>query len=390
MLGPAALALSACQRDQPAGGAGMDLSRDHWMRFPGKVPLRLLTDRPPQLETPLHYFQQDFTPNEAFFVRWHLAGIPTYVDPIAFRLTVEGQVRKPLELSIDDIKRKFEPVKLAAVNQCSGNSRSYFDPPVPGGQWRHGAMGNAMWTGARMKDVLAAAGLGAGAIEASFRGLDEAPLVTTPAFEKSLPLEKVVDPDTIIAYEMNGEALPLLNGYPMRLIVPGWYATYWVKALRRVTVRTAETKLKNFWMEKAYRIPNTPDGGEDPEKLDEDTVPINKFSVRSVIVKPEPAERVRVGQVYEAQGLAMDSGVGIRTVEVSTDGGKSWGEAQLDAPLGRYAWRRWRMQWRPERAGSYDIRARATNEAGQGQSERYWNHGGYMRNVIERVSVEAV
>jgi DMSO/TMAO reductase YedYZ molybdopterin-dependent catalytic subunit len=210
------------------------------VRFPEKTDLILLTDRPPQLETPPHYFLQDITPNDAFFVRWHLEGIPTSVDLAAFRLQVGGHVEKPLVLSVADLRSQFEPVSLVAVNQCSGNSRSFFEPRVPGGQWRNGAMGNARWTGARLRDLLDRAGVRPGAVDVSFSGLDRAALAATPGFVKSLGIDHARDGEILVAYEMNGADLPMLNGFPVRLVVPGWYATYWVKALSNITVLPAK------------------------------------------------------------------------------------------------------------------------------------------------------
>src|SRR5438876_4823089 len=254
------------------------------VRFPEKRELILLTGRPPQLETPLHYFRQDLTPNEAFYVRWHLEGIPTSVDPGVFRLQIGGHVQKLASLSMNDLRTQFEPFSLIAVNQCSGNSRSFFEPRVPGGQWRNGAMGNARWTGVRLRDLLDRSGVKAGAVEVSFEGLDRAPLVATPRFAKALRVDHARDGEVLVAYEMNGAELPMLNGYPLRLVVPGWYATYWVKALREITVLSE--KFHGFWMDKAYRIPNTPNANEDPEHLATETVPINRLSLRSLFVRP--------------------------------------------------------------------------------------------------------
>jgi DMSO/TMAO reductase YedYZ molybdopterin-dependent catalytic subunit len=214
----------------------------------------LLTDRPPQLETPLRYFQHDFTPNDAYFVRWHLAGVPTSVNVDQWKLQVGGFVNRSLQLSLDDLKRNFEPVSLVAFNQCSGNSRGYFSPQVPGGQWRNGAMGNARWVGVRLKDVLDRAGVRPGSVEVSFRGLDVPPLSATPVIERALPVDKSRDGEILIAYQMNNQPLPLLNGFPVRLVVPGWYATWWIKSLTYITVR--DKPLHNFWMDTAYRIPN--------------------------------------------------------------------------------------------------------------------------------------
>jgi DMSO/TMAO reductase YedYZ molybdopterin-dependent catalytic subunit len=193
---------------------------DGLLRFPGKAPLRALNDRPPLLESPWSAYQHDLTPNELFYVRWHLQVIPTSVDRRTWRLKVAGHVERPLELSMDDLK-KMDATSLVAVNQCSGNSRSFFSPPIPGGQWRNGAMGNAHWTGVKLRDVLKRAGLKSGSADVSFHGLDNAGLPTVPDFAKSLTIEHANEEEVLLAYEMNGEPLPMLNGFPLRLVVPG-------------------------------------------------------------------------------------------------------------------------------------------------------------------------
>lgn len=360
-----------------------ELQSRELVRFPDKVPLILLTDRPPQLETPLQYFFSDLTPNDAFFVRWHLSGIPTSVDLRTFRLEVSGLVQKPLSLSLDELKSKFEPISVVAVGQCAGNSRSFFRPMVPGGQWTHGAMGNAQWKGARLKDVLDAANVRAGATEVYLRGLDVPPLKGTPPFEKSLKLDHARDGEVMIAYEMNGEPFPMLNGFPIRLVVPGWYATYWVKSLSAITV--SDEPLKSFWMQKAYRIPNNPAADEDPSHQSQDTIPIHRMAVHSVFLRPEPGEKLLAGRSYQLEGLAMDGGSEIRRVEVSKDGGQTWSDVSLDPEIGKYSWRRWRADWIPPARGNYRLMARATNAAGEAQLASQWNHSGYQRSVIEHL-----
>ena len=245
--------------------------------------------------------QTDLTPNDAFFVRWHLSGIPTTVDLQTFRLEVGGHVSKPMSLSLSELRSKFEPVSLVALAQCAGNFRSLFEPRVAGGQWGSGAMGNARWKGVRLKDVLDAAGVKPGAVQVGLRGLDVPPLATTPVFQKSLEIDHARDGEVMIAYEMNGEPLPMLNGYPIRLIVPGWYATYWVKSLATITV--LDQPLKTFWMDKAYRIPDNPQANEEPQHLATATVPINRMPVHSIFVKPEPGEQLRAGKRYQLAGI---------------------------------------------------------------------------------------
>src|SRR5882724_2356238 len=241
-------------------------------RYPEKKDLILLTSRPPQLETPMAYFDRAITPNDVFFVRYHLFPIPTSVDLATWRLKVHGRVDKPLELSLSDLKTKFPAARLTAVAQCVGNSRGRFQPRVLGGQWGDGAMGNAEWVGARLRDVLSLAGIRAGAVQATFDGLDKPAFSTVPDFVKSLDVSRIMeDPDVIVAYQMNGQPLPILNGYPARLVIPGWYATYWVKNMSEIEV--IDQVFEKFWMKPGYRIPDNPCGCVPPGTAPARTVP---------------------------------------------------------------------------------------------------------------------
>ncbi|HWB54558.1 MAG TPA: molybdopterin-dependent oxidoreductase, partial [Tepidisphaeraceae bacterium] len=259
-----------------ADGDAPKITTDPWrkqlVRFPQKTDLILMTSRPPQLETPLKYFKTEITPNDAFFVRWHEAGIPTQVDTATFRLNIGGHVDNALHLSVDDLKQNFQPVSLVAVAQCAGNSRSFFEPRVAGTQWGNGAVGNAKWTGVRLSDVLKSAGVKPGAVQVSFQGMDLPPLPDTPPFIKALDADHAMDGQVMIAYAMNDSDLPMLNGYPIRLVVPGWYATYWVKSLHHITV--LNEPFKGYWMDTAYRIPDNPDANESPTDLATKTVPV--------------------------------------------------------------------------------------------------------------------
>jgi DMSO/TMAO reductase YedYZ molybdopterin-dependent catalytic subunit len=237
----------------------------------------------------------------------------------------------------------------------------------------------------RLKDVLDAAGVLPGAIQVGLRGLDVPPLEKTPPFQKSLQMDHARDGEVMIAYEMNGEPLPMLNGFPIRLVVPGWYATYWVKALSSITV--LDEPLKTFWMDKAYRIPDNANANEEPGHLSAVTVPITRMSVHSIFVQPEPGERLHAGQRYELAGIANDGTSGIRRVEVSKDGGQSWSDATLGPDLGKYSWRQWRADWTPPAQGTYRLMVRATTDSGETQQTEQWNRSGYQRNVIEHQDV---
>src|SRR5579862_3610076 len=296
--------------------------------FPQKGAMILQRTRPPLLETPFEVFDQGvFTPNDRFYVRWHLANIPTTVDPVAFRLNVRGHVRQPVSLTLDDLVREFNPFEVAAVNQCSGNSRGFFKPRVPGGEWANGAMGNALWKGVRLKDVLDRAGVKAGAVQVRFNGLDTGVIPQTPDFMKSLAIDHARDGEVMIAYAMNGEQLPLLNGFPLRLVVPGWYATYWVKMLNDIEVLDAPDD--NFWTAKAYLIPDTPHASIAPGQQGVKMVPINRMVPRSFFTNVEDGAVLHVGQAITLRGIAFGGAAAVKAVDFSADGGKSWQPAQL-------------------------------------------------------------
>jgi sulfite dehydrogenase (cytochrome) subunit A len=362
------------------------------VKYPQKRPMLLLTSRPPQLETPFSVFNEGvLTPNDAHFVRYHLSiapPAPALLTPEAFRVTVKGKVKTPLELSIADLKAKFEPVEIVAVNQCSGNSRGFFKPRVPGGQLGNGAMGNARWTGVRLRDVLNKAGLEADAVQVVFNGLDKGPLPTIPDFIKALDTDHALDPDILLAYEMNGEPLPWLNGFPLRLVVPGHYGTYWVKHLNEITV--VDSQFKGFWMDPAYRIPDNAGACVPAGAAAGKTVPITRFNVRSFITSLESGAKVKTGQSLTVRGIAFDGGYGIRDVVFSADGGRTWSTAELGKDLGKYSFREWTAPFTPKATGEQHLLVKATNIIGQSQPfEPLWNPSGYMRNVVESVTVNA-
>src|SRR5262247_546379 len=297
--------------------------------LPGKRPLIKLSYRPPNYETPLEYFRTAITPNDAFFVRYHLAGIPE-VHAKTWKLTVGGEgANGQAELTLDDLKA-FPAVELAAVNLCSGNRRGLFQPHVPGVEWGYGAMGCARWKGARLKDVLDKAGVKKEAIEIVLNGADGPPVDKTPDFIKSIPVWKAMEDTTLIAYEMNGAPLPHLNGAPARIIVPGWTGTYWMKHI--ISIKAVTRPEASFWMNPAYRIPV----GKFPvvaRFITQETAantPITEMVVNSLITSHADGASVKAGTAVG--GIAWDGGYGITAVEVSPDGGKSWVPAKLLPP----------------------------------------------------------
>ena len=354
--------------------------------FPQKGEMVLQRTRPPLLETPFEVFDGGvFTPNDRFYVRWHLAGVPETVDVSTFRLAVDGHVEKELSLSLADILQmpRFE---ITAVNQCSGNSRGFFQPRVAGGQWGHGAMGNAKWTGVRLRDLLAKAGVKPGAVQVRFNGLDEAVLPETPDFIKALDLAHADDGEVMVAYQMNGEQLPLLNGFPLRLVVPGWYSTYWVKMLNAITV--LDTPDDNFWMKTAYRIPDTPGASVKPGEKGFKTVPINKMVPRSFITNLVAGASLPLDKATPVRGIAFGGDCGVARVDLSSDGGATWMPTSLGQDEGKYSFRAWQATFAPSAKGRGALMVRATNTAGLAQPAiPPWNGGGYMLNVIETTPI---
>jgi DMSO/TMAO reductase YedYZ molybdopterin-dependent catalytic subunit len=361
--------------------------------LPGKVPLIKKTYRPPNYETPTSYFNEEFTPNNAFFVRYHIADIPE-VDAATWKLQVGGPgAKSPAEFTLDELKTGFEKVEVAAVNQCSGNRRGFSTPHVPGVEWGAGAMGNAKWAGVRLKDLLDKVGLAEGTIEIGFDGADGPIVEQTPDFLKSIPVWKAMDENTLIAYEMNGEALPHWNGFPARLVVPGWTGTYWVKHLTQI--QALNEPLKSFWMNPAYRVPRglfpLVERFTTQEPANSPNTPITEIVVNSLITNLEAGAEVKAGQPVEVKGIAWDGGYGIVEVALSSDGGKAWAPATLGRDLGRFAWRQWTYALTAAQPGTITVMVRARNKAGQTQVESLlFNGAGYHNNLVQALELKVV
>lgn len=367
------------------GGGG---ERAVTIAFPQKGKMILQRTRPPLLETPFDVFDQGIlTPNDSFFVRWHWAVIPTQIDANTFRLNVRGAVSTTLNLSLRDLLA-MPAVEMVAVNQCSGNSRGLYEPRVSGAQWSNGAMGNARWTGVRLRDVLDRAGIKAGASAVRFNGLDEPVVSDGPDFMKSLSVDHARDGEVMIAYGMNGEQMPLLNGFPLRLIVPGWYSTYWVKMLNDIEVLAGPDD--SYWMTKAYLIPDTPFAAIKPGESGFRSVPINRMLPRSFVTNIKAGARVPAGAPLALRGLAFGGDTGVRSVDISVDRAVTWQPAEIEPDEGKYSFRRWRTSIVPSR-GEQQVMVRCTNSNGEVQpSTTYWNPSGFMRNVIEALPYTAI
>ena len=348
--------------------------------IPGKRPMLLQNDFPEDLETPSKHFDSWRTPNDVFFVRQHLPR-PS-VDAASFRLKIDGRVSKPVEMTIEDLHR-LPAHDVPATLECTGNGRAFYRPRVPGMQWSRGAIGNAVWRGPRLADVLKTAGFDASAPYVTFNGADTG-VGQTPDFVRSFPMKKLLDPSTIVALEMNGERLPDLHGFPTRLIMPGWDGASWVKWLTNVTVQNEP--VKGFFMYPAYCYPKH---AVEPGKAApaDDLAMIEAMPVKSIIGSPE--ENAEVSGALTVSGVAWSGEETIERVDISTDGGSLWSPATLSSEKVRSAWRLFKYEWKPAKPGYYTILSRATDSAGHTQPVvSPWNPSGYLWNAIDRVGVK--
>jgi DMSO/TMAO reductase YedYZ molybdopterin-dependent catalytic subunit len=369
----------------PGGPTARPLTTD----FPQKGEMILQRARPPLLETPFEVFDDGvFTPNDRFYVRWHWSGLPTSINVDKYRLDVRGHVERPLALALKEIL-SLPQFEIAAVNQCSGNSRGLFQPRVAGGEWGNGAMGNARWSGVRLKDVLDLAGVKAGAIQVRFSGLDDVVTADAPRFRKSLDVDHARDGEVMIAYAMNGEQLPLLNGFPLRVVVPGWYGAYWIKTLSDIEV--LESVDDNFWMKSAYLIPDPPQANMKPGEPDVKMIPINRMAPRSFITNLKAGQTVSANAPILARGIAFGGDTAVARVDFSSDAGKTWTPATLGADQGKYSFRRWEAGFTLTDKGAATLAVRCANDGGVVQPDKAnWNPSGFMRNVVEQTPVVVV
>ena len=338
-----------------------------------KAGMIALSPRPVDLEMPVDGFVDEITPVEYFFVRSH-----TYIPEVKlqeWKFVIDGLVERPLTLTLADLKR-FPRSELVSVLESAGNGRSFYSPAVAGAQWHFGAVGNARWSGVRLRDVLQKAGLKPAASQLLMDGAD-VPLGKMPDFQRTLPVEKGLHEDTLLAWEMNGKPLTAEHGLPLRVIAPGWAGDSWVKWLRHIEVLDRE--FDGFWMKTAYRHPPrpvAPGTAVDPK----DMVPVTDLNVKSVIASP--SDWTRPGLVT-LQGVAWSNAAPVTKVEISVDAGSSWKPAVLTGKGTRYGFCRWTYSWRAEE-GSHTLISRATNAAGQTQPlQEEWNPNGYLWNVAQ-------
>lgn len=348
----------------------------------GKEKLLVRSMRPPDYETPVALLDSWITPVEHFYVRCHMPP-PIGVDAATWTLQIEGEVDTPATFSLDQL-RKMPPVTVTTVLECAGNGRAFFDPPVAGVQWAKGAVGNARWTGVRMADLLKRAGLRPTGRFVTMDGADRG-MAQQPDFVRQVPIAKAMHPDTLIAYEMNGEPIHPLHGFPLRAIIPGWEGAYSVKWL--TALRVLDREFDGFWVATAYRYPTkvvAPGAAVDAK----DMAPLTGLVVKSLVTAPQAGAVMEMGTIAVA-GFAWAGETDIARVDVSIDHGASWQPARLVGERAKYAWRRFEFSFDATRAESYLIMSRATDANGRTQPiVPPWNPSGYLWNAPDSVRIE--
>ncbi len=338
------------------------------------------SDRPQDLETPAHLLNSWITPNALFYVRSHF--YTPSIQEAEWTLRIDGEVASPIELTLQQIKR-FPSRTTVVTMECAGNGRAFFEPPVAGVQWERGAVGTAAWTGVRLSDLLRKAGVKSSARHLWLDGADRG-LGRAPDFVRNVPMDKAMDPDTLLAYEMNGQPLPVSHGFPLRAIVPAWEGAYSVKWLTHLQVSDHEHD--GAFVQAGYRYPRRriPPGTLVSQA---DTVPLKELAVKSLITSPATDSVVPPGRI-PISGFAWAGEAEIERVEVSTDNGRTWAPARLGQNKARYAWREFECAWRPTEPGSYLVLSRAIDSRGRGQPiVAEWNPGGYLWNAVDHVRV---
>lgn len=357
--------------------------------IPGKPGINVLEARPINAEYGAHMLDDEVTPIERHFVRQHgmVSERAEKQDLQGWALVIDGEVNKPLKLSMDDLK-KFPEVSMKIAIECAGNGRGLFNPPVRGNPWTYGAVGCSEWTGVRLRDVLKAAELKSSAVYTGHYG-DDPPLAGN-AFSRGIPIAKAMDEHTLIAYKMNGQPIPALHGFPTRLVVPGWVGSCSQKWLNRIWVRDKEHDSDKM-TGKAYRVPPFPyKPGQAPGK-DEKWNIVTAWSIKSMITSPAADGMAKVGQALQVRGFAWAGEDEVDHVEISTDFGATWQKAKLNAPANKYAWQRFMLELTLTNPGYYEIWARAFDNKGRAQPfVQVWNPPGYLGNMVHRVPVTVV
>ena len=359
-----------------------------------KRDLTILSDRPLNAETPAHLLDPEVTPNDLHFVR-NNGLIPQRAldqDEVGWELTIDGEVREPRNWTLSQLQSEFEQQQARITIECAGNGRAGYYPNASGNQWTLGAVGCAEYRGVRLADVLAKSGLKASAVYIGYYGEDPH-LSRDPnrqPISRGVPIEKAIDPDTLLAWEMNGVPLPPEHGFPLRLICPGWPGSTCGKWLRRIWIRDREhdgTKMTGS----SYRVPNHPVPAGTTVPSEEMGI-ITVMPVKSLITRPKTGLQAKTDQGLPIRGHAWSGTGPVKQVDVTFDFGATWIRTELDPPPNRYAWQRWRAVIKLPKAGYYELWARATDFQGRAQPMIVpgWNPKGYLNNAMHRIAVQAV
>ncbi len=354
---------------------------DESVFVPGEAGMIVRSERFVDLEMPPEFADSWITPASHFFVRNHMHE-PSTLNAASWQLSIGGEVEKPLTLTLADLQ-KMAPHSVTNTLECAGNSRAFVQPHVPGIQWQKGAVGTAKFTGPKLRDVLQRAGVKNTGKHIMFRGSDEVP-GKVPPFIRSIPIEKALDDDTLVALQMNGAALPKHHGFPARALVPGWIGAASCKWLTEIKVLDKE--FDGNFMKPGYRMPNHPLRPGDPLNVDDSHV-VTALKVKSLIATPGDGLNIKSRGV-NIRGAAWAGESDVVKVEVSTDEGASWQPARLGHDRAKYAWRLWSYTWRAPKPGDYTLLSRATDSEGRVQpASPEWNPGGYLNNAFDRVRI---
>ncbi|MZH15212.1 MAG: molybdopterin-dependent oxidoreductase [Nitrospinae bacterium] len=375
-------------RNLPAGFIPLALAETNDKKIiEGKEGLMVLNDRPVNAEPPAHLLDDEFTPKEKHFVRNN--GLPPAgeIEADKWKLTVEGEVHKPLQISLGDLKSKFKHHTYALQLECGGNGRAGYNPPAKGNQWKFGAVACAKYKGVRLGDVLKAAGLKDSAVFTGYYGAD-IHLSGNPdkeALSRGTPIAKALEEHTLIAWEMNGEPLPALHGFPLRLVSPGWPGSTSPKWLNKIWVRD---RIHDGMKMSKYRVPKYPVKPGTSVPL-EDMAIIESMPVKSLITNPRTGIQIPNGKNLKIRGHAWAGDRSVREVHVSINFGRTWQKADLKKPVNRYAWQNWDAVLQFPTKGYYEVWARATDSEGEMQPMVVpgWNPSGYINNAMHRIAV---
>lgn len=364
------------------------------MGVPGKEGLTFLNDRPVLAEAPAHVLDDDITPGKHLFIRNNgHAPAPETLKPENWKLEIAGEsCGKPATFTLGELKGQFEHHSYQMVLECAGNGRSEFNPPTHGTQWTTGAVGCPKWTGVRLRDVLKRCGLQENAVYIGYYGADIhlSGDVKKTSISRGAPLRKALEDETLLAFAMNGEDIPWMNGHPLRLVFGGWPASTCGKWLKKIVVRDREHDGEKMTGD-SYRMPRHPVAPGTKVPAEEMDI-IGSMPVKSLVTFPQSGISQPVAQALTLRGHAWAGEHEVTAVHVSIDFGATWQQTTLAKPVNRYAWQRWQTQVRLPQKGYYEVWARATDDQGRSQPMVLpgWNPKGYLNNTCHRIAVQAV